>query len=80
MAVHSMLVLELNSRSRDVFHVVLRLTDPSVDVELSDVKLARLEFEITFDSKDPVELTITVPVVLKSMSTVEGHWIERLAA
>ena len=77
MAVHSMLFVELNTRSHDVFHVVLSLTDPSVDVELFDVKLARLEFEITFDSKDPVELTITVPVVLKSTSTVEGHWIER---
>ena len=60
-----------------MFQVVLRLTEPSVDVELFDVKLARLEFEITFDSKDPVELTITVSVVLKSISTVEGHWIER---
>ena len=60
-----------------MLHVVLRLTDPSVDVEWFDVKLARLEFDITFDSKDPVELTITVPVVLKSTSTVEGHWIER---
>ena len=80
MAVHSMLCVELNARSRDVFHVVLRWTDPSVDVESFDVKLARLEFEITFDSKDPVELTITVPVVLKSTSIVEGHWIERLAA
>ena len=77
MAVHSMLFVELNARSRDVLHVVLRLTDPSVDVELFDVKLTRLEFEITFDSKDPVELTINVPVVLNSTSKVEGHWIER---
>ena len=77
MAVHSKLFVELNARSRDVFHAVLRLTDPSVDVEWFDVKLARLEFEINFDSKDPVELTITVPVVLKSTYTVEGHWIER---
>ena len=54
MAVHSMMFVELIARSRDVFHVVLRLTDPPVNVELFDVKLARLEFEITFDSKDPV--------------------------
>ena len=72
-----MLFVELNARSRDVLHVVLRLTDPSVDVELFDVKLARLEFEITFDSKNPVELTINAPVVLKSTSKVEGHWIKR---
>ena len=63
-----------------MFHTVLRINDPLADVDMLDVKWARLELEMIFGSKDPVELTIIVPVALKSTSTVEEHWIERLAA
>ena len=80
MAVHSMLLVELNAKSRDVFQIVLRLNDPLADVGMLDVKLARFELEMIFGSKDPIELTTIVAVVLKSTSTVEGHWIDRLAA
>ena len=80
MAVHLMLFVELNARSRDVFQMVLRLNDPLADVGMLDVKWARFEFEMIFGCKDPVEVTNIAAVVLKSTSTVEGHWIDRLAA
>ena len=80
MAVHLMLFVELNARSRDVFQIVLRLNNPLADVGMLDVKLARFELEMIFGCKDPVELTNIVAVVLKSTSTIEGHWIDRLAA
>ena len=79
MAVHMMLFVVLNARSRDVFQIVLRLNNPLADVGMLDVKSARFELEMIFGGKDPVELTNIVAVVLKSTSTVKGHRIDRLA-